>query len=61
MTHSGKTADKFYNIQHKGKNDAKTVKQLRLVLRRNRASEANASDIPEGSVSSRRNFGTKNS
>ena len=31
MTHSEKTADKYYNIQQKGKNDAKTVEQLRTV------------------------------
>ena len=31
MTHSEMTADKYYNIQQKGKNDAKTVEQLRTV------------------------------
>ena len=55
MTHSEKTADKYYNIQQKGKNDAKTVEQLRTVLRSNSASEVSVSNVGESTsdVSSR--------
>ena len=52
MTHSEKTAKKYYNIQQKGKNDAKTVEQLQTVLRSNSASEVSVSNVGESTVMS---------
>ena len=60
MTHSQRTAEKYYNIQEKGRSDARTVEQLHAVLRNNPTEKVEAAtsleDVSDSTAAPSRTF-----